>query len=718
MSRTRVFQCVLLALLMTTVSCDKTPDVIPPLIPPIGVSGGHSLTDDAGGRKPSDFPELAIDVFKPMDGGIALSAEEIKGRNTWNLWTGGNEQFWDHIAREGLGLFDLLKTIDSRKRGTRFQAMGLINQPGFKQAAQPDKHGLWIDDAVDPEPAGIDPNVYGRPTGVLGFRLFDNPAFVGDAVKKWDAKRFYEDADYAAQRDLVRPYRIGASCGSCHIAFHPCHPPLDPESPTWENLASAIGNQYIREGLVFAHNVKEGGFFWEMLKSQPPGTSDTSRIATDHINNPNMINSIFNLGSRLSVAHEETLAGESLLLPGAQKVQKVPHVLKDGADSVGVPGATIRVYINIGMYSQHWLQQHNALLGLTKQKPFSIEAAQKNSVYWNATEQKFENIAKFFTKLTSYRLEDAPAGTDHMTKDEAVLKQGKLVFADNCARCHSSKRPPAGTDPTEWFRAEVLKPDFRDDNFFSDEARHPVTEIETNASRACASNAKAGHIWQNFSSETYKNLPAVGEIDVWNPIEKRNEKFKLPGGGSGYYRTPSLISLWSSAPFLHNNVLGKYTGDPSVAGRMAAFDDAAEKLFWPDKRMGHESIFRTSQECHLQVQAAVIPEPLRTLLKPHTDADGYFRLGPIPKGTPINLLANLDPTGDHVELIKLIVRLKAAVLKIKVAKLEGESARKELESALFKANTCPDLVEDRGHLFGTELPDADKKALIEYLKTL
>ena len=45
---------------------------------------------------------------------------------------------------------------------------------------------------------------------------------------------------------------------------------------------------------------------------------------------------------------------------------KVPHVLKDGADSVGVPGATLRVYINIGMYSQHWLQQHNALIGLSR----------------------------------------------------------------------------------------------------------------------------------------------------------------------------------------------------------------------------------------------------------------------------------------------------------------------------------------------------------------
>lgn len=72
----------------------------------------------------------------------------------------------------------------------------------------------------------------------------------------------YEDPDYAVQPNLVRPYRVGISCGSCHIASHPCNPPADPAEPKWENLVSAIGNQYIREGRTFAGNVKEGGFFW------------------------------------------------------------------------------------------------------------------------------------------------------------------------------------------------------------------------------------------------------------------------------------------------------------------------------------------------------------------------------------------------------------------------------------------------------------------------
>jgi hypothetical protein len=30
---------------------------------------------------------------------------------------------------------------------------------------------------------------------------------------------------------------------------------------------------------------------------------------------------------------------------------------------------------------------------------------------------------------------------------------------------------------------------------------------------------------------------------------------------------------------------------------------------------------------------------------------------------------------------------------------------------------CPDFMEDEGHYFGTDLPDADKRALLEYLKT-
>jgi len=682
--------------------------------------------DNAGGRKPDDFPELAIDVFKPMDGGVSLSADGIKGRNTWNLWCGGDEQFWDRVARENFGYFDLLKTVDSRNHNKRFQDMGLINEPGYRQALKQDKYGLWIDEPIEGEPDGIDPKVFGRSSGVMGFRLFDNPDFKGDAVKNWKPEE-YNDAksSYSTQKGLIRPYRVGVSCGACHIAFNPCNPPLDVNNPAWANLASAIGNQYLSEGAVFAPNVKKGGFFWEMLKTQPRGTSDTSRIATDHLNNPNAINPIFELGARLAIAHKETTGGETLLIPGEQPAMDVPRVLKDGADSVGAAGAAIRVYVNVGLFSQHWLQQHDALIGLKPQKPFSIKLAQENSVYWLATQQKLGNIVEFFKQLKPFHLQNAPGGTNYMTKDAAVLTRGKVVFGQNCATCHSSKRPPADVkDEDEWFAAELLKPDFSDGNFYSDERRHPVTKIRTNAGRACGTNAKRGQIWNYFSSETYKNLPSVGSIEVWNPFTETNEAFNMPDGGPGYYRTPSLISCWSSAPFFHNNALGIYTNDPSVAARITAFDDAAKKLLWPARRLDKGSIWRTSEDCQFQLNGQYIPEPLHGLLVAQhaLDADGFLRFGHVPQGTPVNLLANIDPEGDPLDLAKLCFKLKQALIKIQLEHLDKTTANEVLKNevgpALWKASKCPDLVEDRGHYFGTELPDPDKLALIEYLKTL
>ncbi len=689
-----------------------------------------SIIDDAGGRQPEDLPEIAEDVFAEMDAPLKFNpndpadAKAIKGRNTWNLWTAGNEQFWDRMARESYGLIDLLKTIDSRNRSTRFMQMGLINQPGMRQATKPDSFGLWIDEVIEREPPAIDPEVYGRPTGVMGFRLFPNPAFDEKARKAWDADRYYNDPDYAVNPDLVRPYLIGISCGSCHISHHPLYPPEDPENPEWRNLSSTIGNQYIQEGRSFAHNVKQGGFFWEMIRTQPRGTSDTSRIATDNINNPNAINPIFLLGERESIGHQESSSGETLLLPGEDPDESPElRVLKDGADSVGVVGAILRVYVNIGEYSQHWLQQHNPLVGLTGQKPFSVKMAQEHSVYWRATEQKVPNIAAFFRRVKPYKLADAEGGTAFMPTDQGMLDRGRALFARNCATCHSSKQPPKDVADTKaWFEQQSVDPKFWEDNFLSNEERYPVTKIKTNAARAAATNAMRDHIWHVFSSDDYKNLPSVGEIDVWNPYTGEDEPFRIQGGGPGYYRTPSLVSVWATAPLLHNNALGSYNNDPSVEGRLQAFDDAIRKMLWPEKRLDKDSIWRTGRECQIQLQGAVIPEPLRTILKPHFDSDGYFRIGYIPQGTPVNLLANIDPDANPMDIAKAAIKIKRALAQIKLQNLDAAAAKEllktEVAPALLAISKCPDLVEDRGHYFGTDLPDEDKQALILFLKTL
>ena len=67
---------------------------------------------------------------------------------------------------------------------------------------------------------------------------------------------------------------------------------------------------------------------------------------------------------------------------------------------------------------------------------------------------------------------------------------------------------------TEDFKAEMREivhaDDFLDGNYLSNELRVPVTLLETNACSPLATNAIAGNIWDNFSSQTYKELPSVG----------------------------------------------------------------------------------------------------------------------------------------------------------------------------------------------------------------
>ena len=52
-----------------------------------------------------------------------------------------------------------------------------------------------------------------------------------------------------------------------------------------------------------------------------------------------------------------------------------------------------------------------------------------------------------------------------------------------------------------------------------------------------------------------------------------------------------------------------------------------------------------------------------------------------------------------------------------VTRNEAVAEFNKLIPDLLAANKCPDFVEDKGHYFGTDLPDTDKHALIEYLKT-
>ncbi|MEO8070394.1 MAG: hypothetical protein ABI652_03260, partial [Acidobacteriota bacterium] len=636
---------------------------------------------------------------------------------------------------------------------------------------------------------------YGEPTGIVGLRLFPNPAFDEDARRKWDAERYYRDPKYYFSKDLVRPYRVGMSCGFCHVGPSPTRPPVDPENPKWENLASNVGAQYFWVDRIFnwQADANKGSFFFQLFHSSRPGSLDTSLVSSDGINNPRTMNAVYGLGPRMMLAHEfgkETLAGGGLdnkqfndYVPAgdplAQFFEKphtvyTPRVLKDGSDSVGALGALNRVYINIGVFSEEWLLHFRARIGGMPITPIEIAVAQRNSEYWKATEAQSIHMASFFLKTTDpHYLKDAPGGAAYLTADAPTLQRGKEVFGDYCARCHSSKLPPlpAGLELANcnnkdylscwdkywaWTKTESFKTPMRsivtdarflEGNYLSTELRVPVTLTQTNACSPVATNAIAGNVWDNFSSQSYKDLPSVGTIKVRNPLNKAETDFVLPGGGRGFTRPASLISVWSTAPFLQNNSVGKFEASPSVEARMRSFNDSIEKMLWPEKREkdaifanetgpGVGSIDRTTVPSTVWIPAGYLPGPLRPLLGltrrllPGLFRGGELTIGPIPAGFPISLLANADLLGADLPTAKeRLARQRQLVALLRVLTDDLKHNRNIFENpklieGLVSTSKCPDYVVNKGHYFGTNLQadetplsDADKRALIAFLET-
>jgi hypothetical protein len=156
--------------------------------------------------------------------------------------------------------------------------------------------------------------------------------------------------------------------------------------------------------------------------------------------------------------------------------------------------------------------------------------------------------------------------------------------------------------------------------------------IGTNKCRSLTTNWLQGHIWEQFSSD------------------------ELKARGPGFYRDVPLLGVWATAPFFHNNRLGAYNGDPSVKGRVAAFEDAMKQLLNPLARDFVGSVQVTSDW-------VLLPNGL-----------------PLPAGTPVAAFANLNPATGQ--------------------------------------NLCPEFVENGGHYFGAWLSPDDKYALTEFLKTL
>jgi hypothetical protein len=812
-----------------------------------------TVVDEAfrAGRTPESLPSSEDDYLHDMDYGITknpekirailndyvpgISAEEaknavVRGRNNWVFWSGGNDALWDRLSRTSFGNIDFLKTLSSHpalynKRSNRWRYLGLVNEPCFKEASGPreDRYGLWLDERISSPECPADPfedeskypgvkvgsrgqdglpvgSYYGYASGIVGLRLFPNPAFDAKAQASWDPKRYYTDASYYNDKNLVKPYRVGMSCAFCHVGPNPTNPPKNFEAPTWANLNSNPGTQYFWIDRIFKFNRDDQDFIYQLFHTSRPGALDTSLVSSDQINNPRTMNAVYELGARLELAKKwgkESLNGGELNnkqfnnyaspngpLPKDGPLNDfvsgtdvfTPRVLKDGSDSVGGLGALNRVFVNIGLFSEEWLLHFIPLIGGAKITPFPIATAEKNSVYWNATTQQTPDTALFFLAATPPdHLKDAPGGQTYLTQDEAVLTQGKTVFARNCARCHSSKLPEKAfasffpdngcvnsnylkcwKDYWQWTKTDefkdamermVLQPDFLDHNFLSTDLRIPVTILETNAGSTLATNAIADNIWNDFSSSSYKQLPSVGTITVHHPMTQEPLTYAMPAGGRGYTRPPSLVSLWSTAPFLLNNSLGEFRPEGTVEARMESFNSSINQLLWPETRKGNGQfittsgklapgwIDRTTETSYVKLDGGFLPDFLQSRLGflhrvlPKLFSENGVLIGPIPKGTPVNLLSNIDLTKKR-QLIGLTPRIIKDLIQLPVNASDDEAKKvfSDLVEPLLKVNKSPDFIVNRGHYFGTvylpksegetPLTDDDKKALIEYLKTM
>ncbi len=392
----------------------------------------------------------------------------------------------------------------------------------------------------------------------------------------------------------------------------------------------------------------QNSFVYQLLHTARPGALDTSLISSDQINNPRTMNAVYDLPARLAVGAKfnssELLTGDETRnmqfsqlgketawsnspLKNASRntdqgqVVLSPRVLKDGSDSVGALGALNRVYVNIGLFGEEWVKHFIPLIGGPTVSAFPIQVASENSLYWKANVQQTPDLALFFlASAKPDKLENAPGGKAYLKDIESPqLGLGKKVFAENCAGCHSSKLPEKAysyfnnsKDPAAcrgdnymkcwnayWnyikspdFKSDMAKivteKDFLKDNFLSTDLRIPVSLTDSQLCSPIGTNALKGDIWDNFSSTSYKQLPTAGNFTVNYPGDMssvlKSKTIQIPDGGRGYLRPPSLISAWSTAPFLQNNALGKLDIRGTVEGRMLSFNDSMNKLLNPEQR--------------------------------------------------------------------------------------------------------------------------------------
>ncbi len=639
---------------------------------------------------------------------------------------------------------------------------------------------------------------FGTSTGALGLRKFPNPRFdleqwlkVNGSRDNWDgyANPLSDDPGNGDSRvtrlfdgSVEPPFRIGMACGACHISYDPLNPPADPAKPEWQNIKGLVGNQYSRVSQMLGSGMSPNLLEWQLIARSRPGVVDTSALPMDTVHNPGTMNAIYNFARRPKFSHRvlkwrkvDSCSQESpescwcepekqnKCWKLSEKVEEVQHILKGGEDSIGALEAIQRVYFNIGSCGEQcWLNHVPDLRAIDPnqrnygQTPFRIGQCRRDCSSFRAIEDRLANLGAYFFSERPTDLWKARglSSREELEKQldeefgEGSVKLGSELFARPCAECHSSQDEPY--EAVDFHAVDPKDPTLRID-FLSNEEPVPVTAVGTFAGRAMHSNHMPSKIWDEY---------AARDLAERKPLEKLKEITK--GSGRGYYRPPSLLSLWAYAPFMHNNAIG-----PEICGRPGSGDDELYSSPYVDE---NDKPLANPPACvpfdpGVEGRYKLFKDSMRLLLNPKerlrkvnlTDHEIIFDVTPdikigdteasfsvkVPKGYPVVLLNSLrfkDLVQDVVlssrNPEKLVAKYKGRISDERFETLKAglEQVREVLlkEAVKFELNigaadtsfvqeyysNVLNYVENGGHDFGSDLSDREKNALIAFLATL
>jgi hypothetical protein len=639
---------------------------------------------------------------------------------------------------------------------------------------------------------------YGTSTGALGLRKFPNPRFDPEKWRKlngslgtWDGYRSFlsgdtGDGDARTNRlfdgSIEPPFRIGMACGACHIAYDPLKPPADANNPKWENIDGLVGNQYSRISQLLASGMSQHVLEWQLIARTRPGTVDTSALPMDTVSNPGTMNAIYNFARR--PLHEHRIlkwrkasacpAGPASTCwcepekPGkcwqrSQQTERVQNILKGGEDTIGAAEAIQRVYFNIGSCAEQCWLNHIPDLRATDpaqrnygQTPLDIGQCRRDCASFRAIEDRLEDVVAFFLTARPADLYKARGLPDRQALDTQIDQEfgagsvalGRQVFAQRCASCHSSQNGPY--DNVDFRAADPRDQTLRLD-FLSNERPVFATQVGTYLGRAMHSNHMPSRVWDQYAAlDLRERAPDPALLEV------------MKGSGRGYYRPPSLLSVWAYAPLMHNNAMGpEVCGKPanksvdfysppyvdaydkpvadappclpfeaSVEGRYRLFKASMEELLYPDRR--RRKVNLVDEDIIVDIAPKIVLGNLQTGLSVK-----------LPKGSPAILLNSLrfkdllqDVVLLRVNSAKLDAKYKDILsadrlraLKDGLARLDGTLTASGGQFTLDITQTQADFiqsyysnvlgrVENAGHTFGADLSDREKQALIAFLATL